>query len=390
MTLFLEYYHRSLHKWGEELCGDRVEVAHTPHGLIAVVADGLGSGVQASILSTLTAKIAISMLANGADTEEVISTIALTLPVCRRRELAYSTINVVRLSPQGECYLAEFDCPETLVLSGNKLRHDIVRAARTIGGKRVKESFFRVVPGDMVFLISDGVVHAGVGTSLNMGWQWANVAAFVAKSAQQGNSLRAIVSALYHTCQHLYVGRPGDDTTILGIRARQPEPVCVLTGPPKDPAQDREVVSRFVAARGRKAICGGSTAQLVARELGTRLATELTTMDDSIPPTAEMEGIDLVTEGMLTLSAALTIIRTFAASQDDLEDSALLKRKDGASRLANLFLTQATHIHFMVGGAINAAHLDYTLSRVSARRQIISDLMHYLRQLGKEVTAEHF
>jgi hypothetical protein len=389
VTLFFEYYHRSLHKWGEELCGDHVEVAHTPHGLVAVVADGLGSGVQASILSTLTAKIAVSMLADGADTEEVISTIALTLPVCRRRELAYSTINVLRLSPRGECYLAEFDCPETMVFKGGRLQ-DIRRVERTISGKRIKESIFGLTAGDMVFLISDGVIHAGVGASLNMGWQWANVAAFIAKSAKQGNSLRAIVSALYHTCEHLYVGRPGDDTTILGIGAREPEPVYVLTGPPEDPALDKEVVGRFVAARGHKVICGGSTAQLVARELGLRLATELMTMDDSIPPTAEMEGIDLVTEGMLTLSAALTIIRTFAASQDDLEDSALLKRKDGASRLANLLLTQATHIYFLVGGAINTAHLDYTMSRVSARRQLIADLAHYLRQLGKYVTVEHF
>jgi len=389
VTLFFEYYHRSLHKWGEELCGDNVQVAHTPHGLIAVLADGLGSGVQASILSTLTAKIAVSMLANGADTEEVISTIALTLPVCRRRELAYSTINVLRLSPTGECYLAEFDCPETLLFRGSKLR-DIVRSERIIGGKRVKESHFSVAPGDMVFLISDGVIHAGVGSSLNMGWQWANVAAFIAKSVQQKSSLRAIVSALYHTCQHLYAGKPGDDTTILGIRAREPEPVYVLTGPPKDPTLDQEIVRRFVAARGRKVICGGSTAQLVARELGTRLATELTTMHDSIPPTADMEGIDLVTEGMLTLSAALTIIRTFAASQDDLEDSALLRRRDGASRLANLLLTQATHIHFMVGGAINTAHLDYTSAQVSARRQLILDLTHYLQQLGKQVSVEYF
>ncbi|MBT9133914.1 MAG: hypothetical protein DDT37_01550 [Firmicutes bacterium] len=389
MTLFFEYYHRQLNKWGEELCGDNVQIARTPEGLIAVVADGLGSGVQASILSTLTAKIAVSMLAHGADTEEVISTIALTLPVCRRRGLAYSTINVLRLSPQGDCYLAEFDCPETMVFRRGKLQ-DIERVERMIGGKRVKESFFSLVPGDMVFLISDGVIHAGVGASLNMGWQWANVAAFVSKSTQQDSSLRAIVSALYHTCRHLYVGKPGDDTTILGIRAREPEPVYVLTGPPKDRSRDTEIVRRFVAGSGRKVICGGSTAQLVARERGLRLDTELDTMDDAIPPIANMKEIDLVTEGLLTLSAALTIIRTFAASQDDLEDSALLKRSDGASRLANLLLMQATHIHFMVGTAVNTAHLDYTSSQVSARRQLISDLTHYLQLVGKEVTVEYF
>lgn len=389
MSLFFEHYHRQLNKWGEELCGDNVQVASTPHGLIAVVADGLGSGVQACILSTLTAKIAVSMLANGADTEEVISTIALTLPVCKRRELAYSTINVLRLSPAGDCYLAEFDCPETMVFRDGKLR-DISRVERVIGGKRVKEAFFSIAAGDMVFLLSDGVVHAGVGASLNMGWQWANVAAFVTKSTQQRSSLRTIVSALYHTCKHLYVGKPGDDTTILGIRAREPEPVYVLTGPPKDPALDQEIVRRFIGARGRKVICGGSTAQLVARELGVRLSTELKTMDDSIPPIADMEGIDLVTEGMLTLSAALAIIRTFAASQDNLEDSAVLKRQDGASRLANLLLAQATHIHFLVGCAINTAHLDLAASQVGARRQLISDLAHYLRLVGKEVTVEYF
>ncbi len=113
-------------------------------------------------------------------------------------------------------------------------------------------------------------------------------------------------------------------------------------------------------------------------------------MDDAIPPIANMKEIDLVTEGLLTLSAALTIIRTFAASQDDLEDSALLKRSDGASRLANLLLMQATHIHFMVGTAVNTAHLDYTSSQVSARRQLISDLTHYLQLVGKEVTVEYF
>jgi len=389
VTLYFECCHRQLNKWGEELCGDNVQIARTPAGLVAVVADGLGSGVQASILSTLTAKIAASMLADGADTEEVISTIALTLPVCRRRELAYSTINIVRLSPQGDCYVAEFDCPETMVFRGPKLQ-DISRVERRIGTKLIKESFFRLVAGDTIFLLSDGVIHAGVGGSLNMGWQHANIATFITKSMQQISSLRSIVNALYHTCSHLYAGKPGDDTTILGIRAREPEPVYVLTGPPIDPARDKEIVRRFIAATGRKVVCGGTTAQLVAREFGVTLVTSLKSMDDSIPPTTDMRGVDLVTEGMLTLSAALAIIRTFAASLDDIEDSALLKRKDGASRLAEMLLVRATHVHFMVGGAVNMAHLDHATSQVSARKRLILDLIHYLHQAGKEVTVEYF
>jgi len=219
MSLFFECYHRQLNKWGEELCGDSVQVARTPLGLTAAVADGLGSGVQANILSTLTAKIAVSMLAQGADTDEVISTIALTLPMCKRRELAYSTINLLQLSPRGDCYLAEFDCPETFVFRGGSL-YAPLRQERVVGDKRIKESRFTLAVGDMVFLISDGVIHAGVGANLNMGWQWQNVATYIGKLAERNLGLRAIVSALSHTCGHLYMGKPGDDTTILGIAAR--------------------------------------------------------------------------------------------------------------------------------------------------------------------------
>lgn len=389
MALFFETYVRQLNKWGEELCGDNVHIVRNEGALTAALADGLGSGVKANILSTLTTKIAVSMLSNGANTDEVISTIAETLPVCRQRELAYSTISILQLSPEGKAYLAEFDCPDVMLVRDGDL-HTLQRRERTIAGKTVRETHFELHTGDTLLLMTDGVIHAGVGASLNMGWQWANVASYVTSLVRKNHSLRSIVSGLCNTCGHLYAGRPGDDTTVVGIRAIEPQPVVILTGPPRERSLDKTVVDAFMGAPGTKVICGGATAQMVARERGIKLETALSTMADSLPPIAEMKGVDLVTEGILTLSAALSLIRTFASSQDDVRDSETLKRCDGASRLANLLVNRSTHVRLMVGGAVNDAHLDYMPVNVGFRKQLADDLTYYLKQMGKEVVVEYY
>lgn len=389
MALFYEIYVRQLNKWGEELCGDNVNIVRSNGVLTAAVADGLGSGVKANILSTLTTKIAVSMLSNGADTDEVISTIAETLPVCRQRDLAYSTISILQLRPEGRGYLAEFDCPEVMLIREGSLE-TIKRNERVIAGKTVRESHFDLCIGDTILLLTDGVIHAGVGASLNMGWQWNNVASYIANLAKKNHSLWGMVSSLSNTCGHLYAGKPGDDTTVVGIRVMDPQPVVILTGPPRVRDLDKVVVDSFMASRGTKVICGGATAQMVARETGVKMATELSTMADRLPPIAEMKGIDLVTEGILTLSAALSIIRTFANSQDDLRDSEALKRPDGASRLANILVNKSTHVRLMVGGAVNDAYLEYMPVNVGFRKQLAEDLTYYLEQMGKEVEVEYY
>ena len=295
MGLFLETSVRQLTKWGEELCGDNVEITRTPEALTITVADGLGSGVKANILATLTTKIASSMLREGADIDEVIETIAETLPMCKVRELAYSTIAILQIRPSGESYLAEFDTPDTLLLKNGQIQQ-LARIERVIAGRKIRESHFTLELGDSVILISDGVIHAGIGAVLNMGWQWSSVAQYVSTLSAKKHSLRSTVSSLINTCGHLYGGKPGDDVTVVGVRASEPLPVTILTGPPRDRSQDGQVVNTFLTSPGAKVICGGSTAQMVAREAELHLSTELDTMDDDLPPIAQMRGIDLVTE----------------------------------------------------------------------------------------------
>lgn len=389
MGLFLETYVRQLTKWREELCGDNVEIIRTPQALTITMADGLGSGVKANILATLTTKIASSMLREGADIDEVIATIAQTLPVCKVRELAYSTIAILQIRPSGECYLAEFDTPDTILLKNGQLQN-IARVERVIAGRIIRESHFTLELGDTIILISDGVIHAGLGVALNMGWQWDNVAKYLSTLSAKQHSLRSMVSSLVNTCGHLYGGKPGDDATVVGLRASEPLPVTILSGPPQDRSEDGQLVSSFLACPGAKVICGGSTAQMVAREANLSLSTELGTMDDELPPMAQMPGVDLVTEGIITLTAAMSIIRTFAEAHDDLSASALLKRSDGASRLADLLLNRCTHVRLLIGCAVNEAHVESMPLYIGFRQQLATDLAKHLRSLGKEVVVEYY
>lgn len=391
MNLFVETFTRSLNKFGEELCGDCVEVVRTPESVIAVLADGLGSGVKANILATLTTKIISSMLKQGAEVDEVVATLAATLPVCQVRQLAYSTFLILQIFlEEREAYLVEFDCPETLFWRQGEII-PIAKTVREVGGRRIKEARFSIEENDTMILISDGVVHAGVGGVLNLGWQWANVAQYVEKVMQHETEMPKVVSLLTDVCDNLYVRKPGDDTTVVGVKIRPIEHVTLLAGPPKDPEQDEVVATKLLTGNGKKVVCGGTTAQIVSRVSGRPLLTSLSFPEADVPPTAKIPGIDLVTEGVLTLSRALELIRLARDNGASYRDISELNRLDGASRLARLLLSECTHLHVLVGQAINPAHQNPGLPlNLALKLKVVNDICQELRDAGKVVAVEYF
>jgi hypothetical protein len=380
MTLHAEVNVAQLCKTGEELCGDNVQVTRTADSVIIVVSDGLGSGVKANILATLTTKIASSMLARGTGLEDVVETITQTLPVCRERKIAYSTLQILRIDSRGNATLVEFDSPRTFLCRAG---HVIPFPAqpRTVGGKTVLIGQFELQENDWITLVSDGVIHAGIGGLLPLGLGWNGVASRLSEDIAKASDSLDLCNSLLDCCDGYYLGKPGDDTTVVAIKIRRPYRLNLMMGPPATPEHDREVIERFLAAPGSKVVSGGTTATLVSRIIAKPLKVSLEYHDSNIPPIAHLEGIDLVTEGVLTLNAAADRLR----APKELRQS---KRMDGASLVARMLL-DSDHVHIWAGGAVNPAHQNPLLpTAMNIKLQVLSRLRTQLELLGKVVHME--
>lgn len=389
MNYFIDVAHNSLNKNGEELCGDKVEVIKTSEGVIIVMADGLGSGVKANILATLTCKIAGTMLKEGLSLYETVDTIAHTLPVCSVRQLAYCTFTIIKILKDGSVHSIEYDNPPYLLIKDRIIKAPEKKEIM-IKDKLIKESHFKLEENDVLTLVSDGAIHAGVGAILNLGWQWDNVAEYLEALVQVESCSANISKDLIQTCQKLYAGKPGDDTTVVTVTLRRPEPITLFAGPPRQPESDKLAIDKLISSSGKKVICGGTAANIAARELNEKVFVDLEYYDVSVLPTARIKGIDLVTEGVLTLSKASEKIAAFLNSSLEDKISLNLEGKDGASRLARLLIENCTTLKLIVGKAINPAHQNPDFpSDLSIKVHIIETLAQTLKILGKEIEIEY-
>ena len=382
MELCLEYGCSSLNKFGEELCGDQVELCQTDEWTTLVLADGLGSGVKASILSTLTSKLLCKMIANDIDIIDCIETIIQTLPVCKVRRLAYSTFSVIHVNRQGVGCLFEFDNPQAIWYHDGHCQ-DFTREEMDIRGKKVFKSNVQLQKDDVVIVMSDGTVHAGVGKILNFGWTRPQIMEHLDRTIRPEMSARAIACMLASACNDLYLDKPGDDTTVAAIKIREPLQVNIMVGPPVDRESDDFYVSSFLEGEGKKVVCGGTTAQIVARHLGKTLETSFDFPDKDVPPIGYIEGIDLATEGVLTMRRLLEMSDRYK-SIDDLTPKTFHK-KDGASRLAAILFEEATSIQFFVGQSVNKAHQGLEID-TTMKLKLVEHLAANLRAMGKKVT----
>lgn len=390
---YVETYSESLRKKGEELCGDMVNVIRKPDETILVLADGMGSGVKANILATLTSKIISTLMSGDADIDECVETISETLPVCSVRGIAYSTFTIVRVKHNGEIYTAEFDGPEFVMLRDGVLEEP-EKEMRVISGKEIWESHFTAKPGDMIISFSDGVIHAGIGRLINLGWKRVNVMEFIQRNYRPHISARVMTKDLVSVCDHLYEGEPGDDTTVAAVHIMPRTTTRVMVGPASSPDMDAKQVRDLILTSGKKVVCGGTTSKIVARELGQKIDVELKYYDEEVPPTAHIEGIDLVTEGILTLSAAEKRMKEYL---DEYEDNVRKKeildldKKDGATKLVRLLVEECTDVVFMMGQANNPAHqnLDAPVS-LNIKVRIVQNIATMLEKLGKHAEVEYY
>ena len=392
MGVTVDVAYKSLNKFTEILCGDRVEILKTGDSDIMILADGMGSGVKANILSTLTSKILGTMFLNGATLEECVDTIVETLPVCQVRQVAYSTFSILQVYHNGDAYLVEFDNPGCIFIRDGRLM-PIPQSLREIDGKKINEFRFQVKKGDALILMSDGTIHAGVGQLLNFGWLWDDIAAYAVKEYGKTISAVRLASSICQACDELYMFRPGDDTTVACMRIIDSKPIHLMTGPAQNPEDDERMVADFMSDPTAKTIvCGGTSSTIVSRVLKKPLDVSLDYVDPDIPPIAYMDGIDLVTEGVLTLNRVIRLLRRYVKKESVVEDFfEELDKPNGASMVAKMIIEDCTEIHLYVGKAVNSAYQNPGIPfDLGIRQNMVDQLKAVLEDLGKPVTVTYY
>lgn len=390
MKIAIDCFYDSLSKANEAVCGDRVIHSYDEHGFLCVLADGLGSGVKANILATMTATILHRLLRANIPLKEAICTLSATLPQCKVRSIAYSTFSLVQINDDGKVILVEFDNPSVNVLREQQIVH-IEKQQQIYDDRIIYYSEFNVVEHDLLIMISDGALYAGKATSLNFRWQESDMLKHLINSTLLADTAQSIGKYMISSIHTLYEKQPKDDATVVICKIKKRTNSIVVVGPPKDKIIDAKIVKQLVNTDGLKIICGGTTSQIVARELNTRVIVDETYLDQgNLPPTALISGMDFVSEGILTLGRLVDLLVEASNNKSYKESMLEGKAQDGAQQLFQLLLLECTNIAFYVGQANNQAH-NYLADAltVNMKNNLIHRIAGYLRNFGKLVSIHY-
>ena len=380
---------KSINHEGEQLCGDHVDIVEqNENSTVIVLADGLGSGVKASILSTLTSKIISTMMAEGLPLEECVSTIAATLPICSVRGVAYSTFTIIHLIDNTTAELIQYDNPHVILIRDCE-NYEYPKSELNIDGKTIYKSVIKLQENDIFIAMSDGCPHAGIGLAYNFGWKREDIADFMKTFAHVGYTAKTLSTMLVDECNKQYGYHPGDDATACGVRIRRREPMNILFGPPRNRDDCDRMMSLFFSKEGKHIVCGGTTSSIAAKYLHKPLKTSLKFEQSDVPPTAEIEGVDLVTEGVITINKVIEY------AKDALDKNELYEywsfHRDGASMICRLLFEEATDINFFVGRAVKPAHQNPDLPiNFNIKMNLVKELSECLRQMGKRIKVSYF
>ncbi len=381
--------YKSINHVGEQLCGDHIDVVERDDdSTVIVLADGLGSGVKASILSTLTSKIISTMMSEGLTLSDCVETIAKTLPICSVRGVAYSTFTIMHIVENREMELIQYDNPLTILIRNGE-NYDYPMTETNIDGKKIYRSVIKLQEGDVFVAMSDGCPHAGIGLAYNFGWKRDEIIGFMQAVVAGEYAAKTMSAMLIDEVNKLYGNRPGDDATACVIKIRKRQPMNILFGPPRDRDDANRMMALFFSKEGKHIVCGGTTSSIVAKYLGKKVEVDVNFVQSDVPPIAKIEGVDLVTEGVITINKVVEY------AHDVLADNKLYEKwsfgRDGASLICRMLFEEATDINFFVGRAVNPAHQNPDLPiNFNIKMNLVEDLSACLKQMGKKIKVSYF
>ena len=375
----------------ERICGDvfLYRYIREEERVIAVLSDGMGHGVKANILATLTATMALNFTREHKEVDRIAEIIMNTLPVCSDRKISYSTFTIVDIENSGKANILEYDNPSAIILRGNKELDiqwkKVVLEKGKNSGKILRTCTFMPEKEDRIIFCSDGVSQSGMGSeSLPFGWERDSIAVYASQLVTSESSISAVMLAgkIVTMAHKNDAYKAKDDISCAIIYFREPRKLMICTGPPFEKEKDKELAAKVSGYKGKVILCGGTTADIVARELNRSIVDELIFEDPELPPESFLEGIDLVTEGILTLQKVNEILKTY--------NNSIRLGKGPADKIVKM-LMESDEIHFIIGTRINIAHQDPNLPvELEIRRTVVKRIARLLEEKWlKKVSFEY-
>ncbi len=375
----------------ERICGDvfLTRKIIEENRTIAVLSDGMGHGVKANVLATLTSTMSVNFTIEHKDPEKIADIIMNTLPVCSERHMSYSTFTIVDIEADGMTTILEYDNPKAIVIRNNKIfdpdwQYTTLHTERN-EGKEIRTCRFNPKKEDRIVFCTDGITQSGLGTEkFPLGWSMNNLEEYTLKYLKNSPHVSAavlaekIVNAAYRNDNYF----SKDDTTCASIYFREPRKLLISTGPPYEKENDGELGKSVREFNGKKIVCGATTADIIAREMGVSIEDSLDFIDPELPPISRMDGIDLVTEGILTITKVTRILKDYSPSYT--------LGNGPADRIVKM-VKESDEIQIIIGTRINIAHQDPNLPvELEIRRTVVKRMARLLEEkFLKEVSVTY-
>ncbi len=388
---YIEVFCEQRNYGNERICGDVFlsRKVREENRTIVVFSDGMGHGVKANVLATLTATMALNFTIEHKNPETIADIIMNTLPVCSERHMSYSTFTIIDIEADNFITILEYDNPQTLILRNNK-SFDPDWNSSTLHtvkneGKEIRTCRFKPKKEDRILFFSDGITQSGLGTEkFPLGWGHENLAEYAASLVKNSPNLSAaklaekIVNLAYRNDNY----SSKDDTSCGSIYFRDPRKLLISTGPPYEEENDKKLGKLVREFKGKKIVCGATTADIIARELGVKIEDSLDFIDPELPPVSSMPGIDLVTEGILTITKVTRILKDYSASYN--------LGNGPADRIIKM-VRESDEIEILIGTRINIAHQDPNLPvDLEIRRTVVKRMARLLEEkFLKEVSIKY-
>ncbi len=376
---FIDIGYSQQQKYSEEICGDvfLTQKVSEENRTIAVLSDGLGSGVKANILASMTASMALNFIKNNSPIAHTADIIINTLPIDKERKISFSSFTIIDIESDGLIHLVEYGNPAALLIRNGKSillnKKEIKIKNRFNLKQKLYYSTHKGKIEDRIIICSDGVTQSGIGTaSLPFGWSDKNLFDYTLKQIEKD----PIIPSTYLSKKLLIQSvandayKAKDDITAAVIYLRQPRMLMLCSGPPYDENKDNRLAKNLDNFNGKKIICGGTTANIIARELKREITTNIKDISGNLPPASQIKNIDLVTEGILTIGKTQSILEEGYTEKKNTNDP--------AEMLCNMLITN-DEIHFVIGTKINEAHQDPALPvELEIRRNVIKKIAQCL------------